>query len=74
MAGNVRQYPTLPATRQLVGLKFCTMIWSFQSKEEVRDDKLDELLLPDVCKYNSKTIGFEVIGHGKHDKSNQGGM
>jgi hypothetical protein len=49
------------------------MIWSFRSKEEVRDDKLDELLLPDVCKYNSKKIGFQVMVHGKHDKSNQGG-
>jgi hypothetical protein len=49
------------------------MIWSFRSKEEVRDDKLDELLLSDVYKYNSKKIGLEAMGHGKYDKSNQGG-
>jgi hypothetical protein len=73
VAGNVGQYPTLPATRQLVVLKFCTTIWSFRSKEEVRYDKINELLLPDVCKYNSKKIGFEVMGQGKNDKSNQGG-
>jgi len=31
-------------------LKFCTMIFSFQYKEEGRVDKLNELLLQDVCK------------------------
>jgi hypothetical protein len=50
------------------------MIFSFQYKEEDRVDKLDELLLQDVCKQNSKKIGSEVVGHGKHDTSNQGGM
>jgi hypothetical protein len=42
------------------------MIFSFQCKEEVRIDTLDELLLQD--------IGFAVMGHAKHDTSNQGGM
>jgi len=50
------------------------MIFSFQYKEEDRVDKLDELLLQDFYKQNSKKIGFEVMGHGKPDTSNQGGM
>jgi hypothetical protein len=50
------------------------MIFSFQYEEEGRVDKLDALLLQDVCRYSSKKIGFEVMGHGKHDTSNQGGM
>jgi len=55
-------------------VKLCTMIFSFQYEEEGRVDKLDALLLQDVCRYSSKKIGFEVMGHGKHDTSNQGGM
>jgi hypothetical protein len=49
------------------------MIFCFQYKEEGRVDKLDALLLAYVCKYNSKETGLEVMGHGKHDKNNQGG-
>jgi hypothetical protein len=36
-------------------------------------NKFDTWLLPDVCKYKSKEIGFEVMGQGRHGKSNQGG-
>jgi len=50
------------------------MIFSFQYKEKGRVDKLDEFLLQEICKQNSKKVGFEVMGHGKHDTSNQGGM
>jgi len=50
------------------------MIFSFQYKEEGRVDKLYELLLQDVCRQNSKKVRFEVMGHGKPDRSNQGGM
>jgi hypothetical protein len=49
------------------------MISSFHRKDEVRVDKFDTLLLPDVCKYKSKGIGFEVMGQGRRGKSNQGG-
>jgi len=48
------------------------MISSFHKKDLVRVDKFDTLLLPDVCKYKSKEIGFEVMGRGRHGKSNQG--
>jgi len=45
------------------------MIFSFQYEEEVRVDKHGAVLLPDVCTYISKKIGYEVMGQGKHDKS-----
>jgi hypothetical protein len=50
-------------------LKVCTLIFSFQYKEEDRADELDAWFLHDIRKKNSKKIGFEIMGYGKYDKA-----
>jgi hypothetical protein len=38
-------------------------------REDIRVDKLDTLLLPDVCKYKTNDMLFEVMGQRRHGKS-----